>query len=656
MARAISESVIENRNGRLEIFPACPVQALSWGSWKFRWTLGFDLEPGGGLELVLMPRFPTNRWSLPQTSDPTAAGYVTAKVEGEALATVDILRWPVLLSIHDATIYVIRVTIANEIREFGQTTMKKGQTIEFTYGDKRGGSMGTQAPACARKYAFPIFFSSGRQPKFFEEFIASRRIMDMQSVQDDSDFCPTLKVIGGPAHSFNVVGPMEVAPGQPFELRISVLDSAANPASGYEGLLNIRNTDVGSQGHKQVSISGPGAKASGLSLTRPGFHRISVIDENLGLLGVSNPIRVVKNPQRVYWGDLHAHCQMSLGVGTPDEHYSYARDVAFLDFASVNYNDLGGAKYNESWFEQHPQRLKFGSEKVKQYSQPGEFVAFLAYETRVRRHSDSSFFGDINVYYLADEGEPLEQFFIPLDSSIAQGKEVLLVPHTPLYHFNTGMGVCWEYLQTLPTELIPLVEIFSTHGNSEYFDCPRHVLGQGRDQSVIDALKKGFRLGFIGSSDYHESLCGGLLRIQDQPKSINNQHMQGRCGLAAVRCDHLSRDSLFQAMRARQTYATSGIRAYVDFSVNGNQMGTEFRLSSADEPRVLRIAVAAPEGITKLQVIRNGEPMAELANGQWFVETEITDVDPIPEGAFYYLRATTQRTDFAWSSPVWVDV
>ena len=116
MAGAISESVIENKNGRLEIFPAGPVQALSWGSWKFRWTAGFDLEPGGGLELVLMPRFPTNRWSLPQTSDPTAPGYVTARVEGDALATVDILRWPVLLSVHDTTIYAIRVTVGREIR------------------------------------------------------------------------------------------------------------------------------------------------------------------------------------------------------------------------------------------------------------------------------------------------------------------------------------------------------------------------------------------------------------------------------------------------------------------------------------------------------------------------------------------------------------
>ena len=34
----------------------------------------------------------------------------------------------------------------------------------------------------------------------------------------------------------------------------------------------------------------------------------------------------------------------------------------------------------------------------------------------------------------------------------------------------------------------------------------------------------------------------------------------------------------------------------------------------------------------------------------------IIDKQPIPKGAFYYLRATTERTDFAWSSPIWVDI
>ncbi len=132
--------------------------------------------------------------------------------------------------------------------------------------------------------------------------------------------------------------------------------------------------------------------------------------------------------------------------------------------------------------------------------------------------------------------------------------------------------------------------------------------------------------------------------------------MRARCGLAAVRTDELIRRSLFQAMKARRTYATSGIRAYVGFSINGHEMGTEFSVPSPTEPRLIDVAVAAPKRIVKLEVVRNGEIMVDLSDGNWFVEAEITDKQPIPAGVFYYLRATTERTDFAWSSHIWVNV
>ena len=85
-------------------------------------------------------------------------------------------------------------------------------------------------------------------------------------------------------------------------------------------------------------------------------------------------------------------------------------------------------------------------------------------------------------------------------------------------------------------------------------------------------------------------------------------------------------------------------------------MGEELSVASAAEPRRLTIAVAAPERIRKLEVIRNGDVLEDVADGNWSVERELVDTDPIPEGAFYYLRATTEREDFAWSSPIWVDV
>lgn len=636
-----AKSIIRNKSGQIAVTPDCQVQALSWGSWTFGWKLGFDVLAGGGLEIILMPRFPTNRWSLPQIADPTAPGYITALAGANTAVSVDILRWPLMQKPHGATVHIIQVGV-------GGRTMKKGEVIEVTYGDRRGGSLGTQVQSCAREVSFPIFVSSGQQPKFLERFTSWNRATDVATLCEKADFNPSLRVVGAKASSFHLAAPMEVEPGKCFDVRLSVLDSVCNAATGYKAKAQISTTDKKAKCPSSIAITGTVAKISKVVLNSLGFHRLYAIDPHRGICGVSNPIRVKKQAKNIYWGELHGHSELSDGNGTPDEHYSYARDVALLDFAGLCDHDRHLEKY--------PNRWAFSAEKVQEYSQPGRFIAMLSYEGRLRNADGSEAFGDINVYYGQDEEDMLDPFTVPLEPKTVQDKEVLLIPHTSLYGIPTMMGTHWKYLKSIPAQIMPLVEIFLTHGNSEYYNCPRHLLWQMKGSSVLEALKKGFRLGFIGSSDYHEVLTGCLLRIQDTPRTLNNAHMQARCGLAAMRAEKLTRADIYQAMKARRTYATSGIRAYVDFSINGHNMGTEFTVSSAKHPRKLNIAVAAPERIEKLEVIRNGKVIADLADGNWFVQTTITDKQPIPKGAFYYLRATTERTDFAWSSPIWVDI
>jgi len=645
-----AKPVVENRNGRIEIIPGDEVRALSWGVWRFRWTLGFDVEPGGGMEIVFVPRFPTNRWSLPQTADPTAPGHVTARADGDTSVSVNVLRWPLMQKAHGATLHIIQVGV-------GGRTMEKGEVIEVTYGEQSGGSLGVQAQLSAREVAFPIFVADGQAPRFFERFVSWDRQTDVATLREQSDFNPSLRVVGGAAASFHVVAPMEVSPWQPFDVRLTALDRGCNAAADYEGVVDVATTDPAAGRFPAIAAQGANAVIPGIVLHTPGFHRLYAVDANRTIVGVSNPIRVMPDARPLYWGEIHGHSEQSDGNGTPDEHYVYARDVALLDFACV-------ADHDKHLYE-HPDRWRVAVDKVKEYSREGEFVAVLGYEGRLRDRvgveaggdvPGSEPFGDINVYYATDDEDMLPPFHIPLTPAALDGANAIVVPHSPLYGQGCNMGTHWRFLKDMPAHLMPLVEVFSTHGASEYYDCPRRVLWQAPGRSAVEALKMGFRLGMIGSSDYHEVLTGSLLRIQDTPRTVNNRHMQARCGLAAVRAPELTRAALFDALKNRRTFATSGIRAYVDFSINGHAMGEEFVVGGPTAPRRLSLAVAAPERIVKLEVIRNGESIADVADGSWFVETEVTDEDPIPEGAFYYLRVTSERTDFAWSSPIWVDV
>ncbi len=73
----------------------------------------------------------------------------------------------------------------------------------------------------------------------------------------------------------------------------------------------------------------------------------------------------------VYWGDMHGHTASSDGKGTLDDYFTYARDVAKLDFVVVSDHDFGNAAPwhmpKETW--------TLTQDKVDQYTTEGKFIA-----------------------------------------------------------------------------------------------------------------------------------------------------------------------------------------------------------------------------------------------------------------------------------------
>jgi hypothetical protein len=121
----------------------------------------------------------------------------------------------------------------------------------------------------------------------------------------------------------------------------------------------------------------------------------------------------------------------------------------------------------------------------------------------------------------------------------------------------------------------------SQHGSFEWF---------GRKY-----LEHGHQVGFTAASDNHLSQPG-----YTAPKQGGSSQ---RGGLGAVMAPELTRDALFDNMRQRHTYATTGERIILQAGVNGLDMGQrgEFAQTRSVAGRVIGTAP-----IAEIAVVKNG--------------------------------------------------
>jgi hypothetical protein len=109
-------------------------------------------------------------------------------------------------------------------------------------------------------------------------------------------------------------------------------------------------------------------------------------------------------------------------------------------------------------------------------------------------------------------------------------------------------------------------------------------------------LQNGYELGFIAASDDHRSKPGRAPGLFFSP-----QLQPG--GLAAAIAPAKTRDAIFDALRARSAYATSGDRILLDARLNGHVMGTR-QDSSSRRTIAGRVSGTAP--IDRVDLIKNG--------------------------------------------------
>lgn len=240
-------------------------------------------------------------------------------------------------------------------------------------------------------------------------------------------------------------------------------------------------------------------------------------------------------------------------------------------------------------------------ETLRQRNLEGEFVIFPGFEV----HFCAT--GDRNMLYKDLEGEilyprDLNDLHRQLQKLRDEGADSIAQPHHVGYRKGTR-GIDWD---TFDPSFAPFVEMLSMHGCSEGSDNTRpflHSMGPSDWESTIACgLQKGHVFGFTGGTDHHSGHPGS--------------YGHGRTGVWSHDC---TRDSIWEALYARRTYALTGDNIEIRYSVNDAPMGS---IIPPEKSRRIKAEIKAGHAIDCVDIIRNGRLLRRYSQSDYALQSD----------------------------------
>jgi hypothetical protein len=516
--------------GTAVLDPSGSFEAGSLQTFTLVYTAGrFGIDDTGSLKIGF--RFATDFGPV-QFTDPKAQGYTT--VEASNGATLE-TRWEFKRNIRPWS----RSLYIGVVRDF----LAPGDTITVRFGDRRFGSPGIRLQTyCESEFEFRVF----ADPIATYDYVALPE-------------SPKIRIVPGAGVRWSALLPTCVRTGAPFRLALKVDDRWGNPSDRVDRFVRL-SADRPISGLPDGLHLQPGrfgAVIDGLRIADTGDAVIAVRDESGRELCRSNPLRVLPDDTALlhFWGDTHGQSNETLGTNSAREYFAFGRDKAHLDVIGHQGNDfqITGAFWREL------------NALTKQFDQPGRFVCIPGYEWS----ANTAVGGDRNVHY-RHEGETIHrsshaQIADPenmadeaADAHTAhdlfdrlKGKDCVVAAHVG------GRYADIKYAHDGALETA--VEVHSAWGTFEWL--------------LHDAFDKGFRVGIVANSDGHKGRPGACF------PGASFFGSQG--GLTCFLADRLDRGAIFESMRRRRHYATTGNRAFVSVSVELGADGEVFERDPA---------------------------------------------------------------------------
>lgn len=518
---------LPERMGSATLSVAAPFEAGSFQSVTLVYTAGyFGIDDTGSIKIV--QRFASDM-GRPQLDDPKAANYTTVEASNGAVLDV---RYDPKMNIRpwDKTL-MIRV-----VRGF----LNEGDTITVRFGDRRQGSPGM------------------RMQTFVEPTFEFRVLVDAFATYNYVELPeqPSFAIVAGPAVGWKALLPTLRRAGETFRLGFKGEDKWGNPSDQVEGrfALSANLPVAGLPTHVSMRRGQSAVSIEGLSVRQPGDLVIDVRDAEDRVLCRSNPLRIAADaPLRSYWCDLHGQSEETIGTNSARELIEFARDRAFLDGMSHQGNDF---QITTPFWEEL-------NKLTREYNEDGRFVIYPGYEWS----GNTGLGGDRNVMFMT-EGRQIHRSShalvddtadVATDSNSAEQLFDALKSEDCVVFAHIG-GRYADIKMAHDARIERAVEVHSDWGTFEWL--------------VHDALEQGYRVGILANSDGHKGRHGA---------SHPGASLFGAYGgLSCLLAPDLTRAGLFDALRRRHHYATTGCRMVLNVNA---AFESEARLYD-DDPNV----------------------------------------------------------------------
>ncbi|MPZ18783.1 MAG: DUF3604 domain-containing protein [Luteitalea sp.] len=607
-----------------------PRRALAGSHQQVHFELSVGEQPivaGGGVRIELPVAYletAPSYWDQPQTNTPEGRGYVRARASNGA---------KIVITLGGATGGIIECIVMD-------ASLDGGESIEIDY-------VGI-VQSLTWDLAVRVEWRGNAQEPW-------------QSISE----LPTVDIAPQTARTLFAVAPAELQRDTEFDLAVVLLDQFGNRATGYRGIVTLTSTDPRIELPRPYTFTEADAGVHVFENVKYGTLGFQRIDVTAGELhGRSNYSEVSDALPRLrrYFGESHFHTGSGTNhegfttTGAGGDHrghftsaeaaYAYLRDVIRLDFGSSAEHDAP-AFTDQVW--ERSQQI------TDSFNVPGRFTTFFAYEWTAAPSE-----GHHVIVYPERGGKAFNQRDYPTQRDIwaafdEQGKPVIMIPHVMWAQPDHRI---WSQVSNKYRRVGEIYSLWNNRFLLQPGDEPqRFEEGVDNPWSYQYAWHRGHRIGVIGSSDNHIGHPGA-----------NNYttSTQQAGGLVGVLTSSNTREAIWEALDARRTYATSGVRILLSVTADGHHMGEEY---ATDQPPQIVVRVAGTNKIQTVEIVKHDsrgyrtiwqhEPDSETGSFEHidddftedsFYYVRVFQVDEFSRGAWAY-----PSNEMAWSSPIWVE-